>query len=63
VRLANHASPKVYDFPVLCGWSVSHISKLPNVNNSTRLIGEPEPANKCGLTKYAQVSLRLEPDK
>ncbi len=63
VRLANDASPNVYDFPVLCGWSVSHISKLPNVNNSAALIGELEHANKCGLTKYTKVSLRLEPDK
>ena len=48
---------------MLCGWSVSHISKLPNVNNSAALIGELEHANKCGLTKYTKVSLRLEPDK
>ena len=63
MRIANNASPNVYDFPVLCGWSVSHISKLPNVNNSAKLIGELEHANKCGLTKYTKVSLRLEPDK
>ncbi|MEO2008822.1 MAG: sialate O-acetylesterase [Pirellulaceae bacterium] len=63
MRLANNASPNIYDFPVLCGWSVSHISKLPNVNNSTKLIGELEHANQCGLTKYTKVSLRLEPDK
>ena len=63
MRIANNASPNVYDFPVLCGWSVSHISNLPNVNNSAKLIGELEHANKCGLTKYTKVSLRLEPDK
>ncbi|MCF7954256.1 MAG: hypothetical protein K9M75_00500 [Phycisphaerae bacterium] len=63
MRLANNASPNVYDFPVLCGWSVGHISKLPNVNNSAKLIEELEQANKCGLTKYTKVSLRLEPDK
>jgi len=63
MRLANNASPNVYDFPVLCGWSVGHISHLPNVNNSARLIEELEYANKCGLTKYTKVSLRLEPDK
>ena len=63
MRLANNAAPNVYDFPVLCGWSVSHISKLPNVNNSAKLIVELEHANKCGLTKYTKVSLRLEPDK
>jgi len=63
MRIANNASPNVYDFPVLCGWSVGHISHLPNVNNSARLIEELEHANKCGLTKYTRVSLRLEPDK
>ncbi|MFK7909833.1 MAG: hypothetical protein AB8F34_04440 [Akkermansiaceae bacterium] len=63
MRVANNASPNVYDFPVLCGWSVGAISKLPNVNNSAKLIKELEHANKCGLTKYTKVSLRLEPDK
>lgn len=63
MRVANNASPNVYDFPVLCGWSVGHISKLPNVNNSARLVEELEHANKCGMTKYTKVSLRLEPDK
>jgi len=63
MRVANNASPNVYDFPVLCGWSVSHISKLPNVNNSAKLIGELDHANKSGITKYTKVSLRLEPDK
>jgi hypothetical protein len=63
MRIANNASPNVYDFPVLCGWSVSHISKLPNVNNSAKLIGELDHANKSGITKYTKVSLRLEPDK
>ena len=54
MRMANNASPNVYDFPVLCGWSVSHISKLPNVNNSAKLIGELEHANKCGLDQIHQ---------
>lgn len=63
MRVANNASPNVYDFPVLCGWSVGAISKLPDVNNSAKLIAELEHANKCGLTKYTKVSLRLEPDK
>ena len=63
MRRANNASPNVYDFPVLCGWSVGHISRLPNVNNSAKLIEELNHANKCGLTKYTKVSLRLEPDK
>ena len=63
MRLANNAHPNVYDFPVLCGWSVSEISHLPSVNNSAKLIGELEYANKCGLTRYTKVALRLEPDK
>ncbi len=63
MRVANNASPNVYDFPVLCGWSVGAISKLPNVNNSAKLIEELAHANKSGLTKYTKVSLRLEPDK
>lgn len=63
MRIANNASPNVYDFPVLCGWSVGKLSKLPKVNDSASLVGELEHANKCGLTKYTKVSLRLEPDK
>ncbi len=63
MRMANNAHPNVYDFPVLCGWSVGNISNLPSVNNSAKLIGELEHANKCGLTRYTKVSLRLEPDK
>lgn len=63
MRAANNAQPNVYDFPITCGWSVSHISKLPNVNNSAKLLEELEYANKCGLTRYTDVSLRVEPDK
>jgi hypothetical protein len=63
MRLANDAHPNVYDFPVLCGWSTGALSRLPSVNNSAKLIGELSHANQCGLTKYTQVSLRLEPDK
>lgn len=63
MRASNHASPNVYDFPVLCGWSVGALSNLPDVNNSARLIGELNHANRCGITKYTPVSLRLEPDK
>ena len=63
MRAANHARPNVYDFPVLCGWSVGALSKLPNVNNSAKLIGELQHANDCGITRYTPVSLRLEPDK
>jgi len=63
LRKANNARPNVYQFPVLCGWSVSHISNLPSVNNSAKLIGELGEANKCGLTRYTKVALRLEPDK
>jgi len=63
MRAANHASPNIYDFPVLCGWSVGALSKLPNVNNSARLIDELNHAQKSGITKYTPVSLRVEPDK
>jgi hypothetical protein len=62
MRLANHANPNVYDFPVLCGWSVGNISKLPDVNNSKKLVDELEAAQKIGLTKYTKVGIRLEPD-
>lgn len=63
MRLANHAHPNVYDFPVLCGWSVGVMSKLPDINNSVKLVGELESAQKAGLTKYTKVGIRLEPDK
>ena len=63
MREANHAAPKVYDFPVLCGWSVGALSKLPNINNSRALVAEMDAAVACGLTKYTKVGIRLEPDK
>ena len=63
VRAANDAKPQVYDFPVVCGWSVGRISKLPDVNNSAKLVEEADHANACGMTRYTAVSLRLEPDK
>jgi len=62
MRVANNASPNVYDFPVLCGWSVGAMSNLPNINNSKLLVDELEAANKCGFTKYTKVAIRLEPD-
>jgi len=62
MRIANNARPNVYDFPVLCGWSVGAMSNLPNINNSKLLVDELEAANKCGLTKYTKVAIRLEPD-
>ncbi|MCX6967836.1 MAG: hypothetical protein NTZ46_08690 [Verrucomicrobia bacterium] len=62
MRLANNAKPNVYDFPVLCGWGVGALSKLPNVNNSLKLVGELDAAQKIGLTKYTKVGIRLEPD-
>jgi hypothetical protein len=63
LRAANQAQPNVYDFPITCGWSVGHISKLPNINTSAKLIGELGHANRCGMTRYTDVALRLEPDK
>jgi hypothetical protein len=62
MREANHANPNVYDFPVLCGWGVGNLSKLPGVNNSAKLVGELEAAQKAGVTKYTKVAIRLEPD-
>ncbi len=63
LRRANHAAPQVYDFPVLCGWSVGAISKLPGVNTSAKLVEEADHAKACGLSRYTPVALRLEPDK
>jgi hypothetical protein len=63
MRVANDARPNVYDFPVLCGWGVGALSKLPDVNNSVKLVGELEAARKAGLTQYTKVGIRLEPDK
>lgn len=62
MRLANHAKPNVYDFPVLCGWGVGALSGLPGVNDSKKLVGELEAAQKAGVTKYTKVAVRLEPD-
>jgi len=62
MRVANNAKPNVYDFPILCGWAVGKLSKLPPVNTSAKLVGELELAQKCGLTKYTKVAIRLEPD-
>ncbi len=62
MRLANNAKPNVYDFPILCGWAVGALSRLPSVNNSAKLVGELELARKCGLTRYTKVGIRLEPD-
>ena len=62
MRLANHAKPNVYDFPVLCGWGVGALSGLPGVNDSRKLVGELEAAQKAGVTKYTKVAIRLEPD-
>lgn len=63
MRLANNAKPNVYDFPVLCGWGVGALSGLGNINNSAKLVGELDLANRCGLTRYTKVGIRLEPDK
>lgn len=63
LRRANHASPNVYHYPVLCGWSVGNISKLPDINNSAKLVEEAEWAQKTGMTKYTTPMIRLEPDK
>ncbi|MES2775083.1 MAG: hypothetical protein V4722_12925 [Bacteroidota bacterium] len=62
LREANNAKPNVYDFPTLCGWAVGNLSGGKDINNSAALINEMDEANKCGLTKYTKVAVRLEPD-
>lgn len=62
MRKANNARPKAYDFPLLCGWSVGALCKLPDVNTSTGLVSELECAAAKGLTRYTKVGVRLEPD-
>ncbi|MBM4156511.1 MAG: hypothetical protein FJ221_16005 [Lentisphaerae bacterium] len=62
MRLANQARPNVYDCPVLCGWGVGALSGLPGVNNSAKLVGELEAAQRAGVTRYTKVAIRLEPD-
>jgi hypothetical protein len=62
MRAANDARPNVYDFPVLCGWGVGSLSHLPGVNDSAKLVGELQAAEKAGVTKYTRVAIRLEPD-
>ena len=62
LREANNAKPNSYDFPTLCGWAVGSLSKGKDINNSAALIVEMDEANKCGITKYTKVAVRLEPD-
>jgi hypothetical protein len=62
MREANNAKPNVYDFPTLCGWAVGNLSGGKDINNSVALVTEMDEANKCGLTKYTKVAVRLEPD-
>lgn len=62
MRAATHAAPNVYDFPVLCGWSVGAVSHLPDVNNTAKLVEQLEAGNKIGIGKYTKIGVRLEPD-
>jgi hypothetical protein len=62
LREANNAHPNVYDFPTLCGWAVGNLSGGKDINNAVSLVQEMDEANKCGLTKYTKVAVRLEPD-
>jgi hypothetical protein len=62
MRIANNANPNLYSFPTLCGWAVGNLSKGKDINNSKALVEEMDEANKCGLTKYTKVAVRLEPD-
>jgi hypothetical protein len=54
LRKANHARPKSYDFPTLCGWLVSQGSYGEGVplNNSKALVGQMEIAAKSGILRY-----------
>ncbi len=63
LRAVNNASPNVHQSPVLCGWSVGNISRLPDINNSAKLVEEAEHAQAVGITKYTTPMNRLEPDK
>ncbi len=62
LRIANNAHPNLYSFPTLCGWAVGNLSGGKDINNSKALVEEMDEANKCGLTKYTKVAVRLEPD-
>lgn len=62
LREENHASPNLFDYPTLCGWAVGALSHDSNINNSAKLLEELDAANKCGLTAYTDVAIRLEPD-
>jgi hypothetical protein len=62
LRDANNAHPNLYSFPTLCGWAVGNLSGGKDINNSKALVEEMDEANKCGLTKYTKVAVRLEPD-
>lgn len=64
MRKANHADPKIYDFPTLCGWLVSsgHYGEGREINNSIELVAQMELAKKSGILKYTPVAIRLEPD-
>lgn len=64
LRTANHARPKPYDFPTLCGWLVSQASYGEGrpINNSRELVGQMELAAKSGISNYTPVAIRLEPD-
>lgn len=59
---ANNAKPNSYDFITLCGWAVGSLSKGKNINNSVELINQLDEANKCGITNYTKIAVRLEPD-
>lgn len=62
MRKANGAAPNVYDFPILCGWAVGHLSGLGDIDNSPALVEELDAANEKGLNKYTPLAVRLEPD-
>ncbi len=61
---ANNAHPNVYNFPTLCGWmtSMKGYGDGTPTNNSPALVEQMKIATNTGITKYAPLALRLEPD-
>jgi len=64
VKAVHQASPKVYDFPTICGWATQNKglgSGIP-VNNSAGMVEELDHVQKSGFLNYSPVAVRIEPD-
>ncbi len=61
---ANNARPNTYDFITLCGWMASDdvLGDNTPINNSPALVKQMQIANDSGLSRYAGIAVRLEPD-